>query len=189
MVVSGDFENNHKSITMADLTQSPAPVRCPGCGAVLRPKVQPKPTQYITCPVCKSRHTFAEYLPYKQQPAQGGAKRTAAFPGVIVYMGTRYHLAAGRNIVGREADTSKATLRLPDQSRYMSREHFSIDVTPMSDGTMRHTISLIKDLCQPSVVNGTQLTTGNALILRHGDKISITPANCDPIELTFLDGI
>lgn len=153
-------------------------VRCPNCSAVLRFRTAPKPTAFVTCPVCKMRRPVGEYVAV--QPAPIGR------PGALVYGGCAYPLQPGRNVVGRRASSSSAGIMLPDESRYMSREHLTIEVESAPDGSFVHVLSLYKDFVQPTWVNSTPLMHGERITLRGGDKILIKPMGGEPIIIDFV---
>lgn len=184
--------------------QSHITVRCPECRVVLRIKTAPRPDQTITCPKCGRRYPFSEYVPVrlvKRADARQSAttrpqsddtvlppRRPAPRPAVIVFAGVSYKLRPGRNVVGRWATTSTADIQLPDSSRFMSREHFLIEVSQAPDG-FRYTISPVKDVFQPTSVDGRPLIAGQSLPLRHRSSILITPAGAEPLEISLIDPI
>ena len=169
-------------------------VRCPNCSAVLRFRTAPKPTAFVTCPVCKMRRPVGEYVAVQPAPAPAPKPTPAAAPkpapigrpGVLVYGGCAYPLQPGRNVVGRRASSSSAGIMLPDESRYMSREHLTIEVESAPDGSFVHVLSLYKDFVQPTWVNSTPLMHGERITLRGGDKILIKPMGGEPIIIDFV---
>lgn len=171
---------------MAEMSAAPT-VRCPDCSAVLRFRTAPKPTAFVTCPVCKNRRPVGEYInvtapaPAAEKPASAPKPR----PGGLLFGGNLYPLAPGRNVIGRKATTSSASLMLPDESRYMSREHFTVEVGPEADGGFSHVLTLYKDNVQPTWVNSTPLMHGERVTLRSGDMIMIKPMGGDPIMIGF----
>lgn len=158
-------------------------VRCRECSAILRLKSVPQPGQTITCPACKNKRSYTDYIPVrlKPRPKQPAAPR----PGMIVFKNKTYPLAAGINTVGRMAASSAASVQLPDESHYMSREHLIIETTLDAAGQTVHTVALAKDFIQPTAVNGRFLAAGEKAILAHGDRISICPAGVPAIEIVF----
>ena len=55
--------------------------------------------------------------------------------------GRQYTLRNGRNVIGRQGDTSEATVQIATGDMYMSRQHCVITVIPQSDGRVSAKIS------------------------------------------------
>lgn len=110
-----------------------------------------------------------------------------ARPGGLEFAGAFFPLARGRNVVGRKASTSTASLQLPDESRYMSREHFVVEVSVASSGRLRHELTLYKDNVQPTWVNSMPLMHGERVELHHGDKIMVKPMGGNPLIIAFVN--
>lgn len=172
---------------MAENSATP-PVKCPNCSAVLRFKTAPKPTAFVTCPLCKSRRPVGDYVALAvKTPPQTPPPMPQSRPGVLEFAGALFPLARGRNVVGRKASTSTATLQLPDESRYMSREHFVVEVSAASSGRLRHELTLYKDNVQPTWVNSMPLMHGERVELHHGDKIMVKPMGGNPLIIAFVN--
>lgn len=58
---------------------------------------------------------------------------------VLMFNNQRYFLKSGRNIVGRKATTSEATIQIDTTDRMMSRQHAIIEVSKSEKGGL-HTI-------------------------------------------------
>jgi len=65
--------------------------------------------------------------------------------GSLMLDGKLYGLSLGRNIVGRYASTSPATIQIQTDDLYMSRQHCIIDVQSNSDGTLTTTLRNYKN--------------------------------------------
>ncbi len=89
-----------------------------------------------------------------------------------MYGGACYPLEEGQNIVGRKGNTSKASVQIATDDRYMSRQHCSITVTTLPDGTKKAVLSnyMNKNLTS---VNGQEIETGDAIRLTDGNSITM----------------
>lgn len=79
-------------------------------------------------------------------------------------------LNPGRNIIGRMASTSKATIQANDPTRTMSRCHYYIDVIVLN-GIVRHLLSVDPAAPNATMLNGIQLKKTDKFVLHHGDRI------------------
>jgi hypothetical protein len=103
----------------------------------------------------------------------GGAKPTSC--GRLVFMTgdiSPVTLREGRNIIGREASTSTATVRLPQTYKRVSREHLIIDVKAVGN-EYKHEIRLYKSEVNTTQLNTTTLTAGDIFVLNNGDTIKL----------------
>ena len=71
----------------------------------------------------------------------GGYGRTSNAVARLTVNGRQYTLRSGRNIIGRQGDTSEATVQIATNDMYMSRQHCVITVTQHGDGRVRAKIS------------------------------------------------
>ena len=85
-----------------------------------------------------------------------------------MFGGVSYPLEEGQNIVGRKGSTSKATVQIETADRYMSRQHCSIIVTSLPDGSKKVV------LCNYQNKN---LTIVDGLPIENGDQIRLTNNN------------
>lgn len=105
-------------------------------------------------------------------------------PGVLVQRQTnmRYPLRMGRNIIGRQSQSSQSTIQLnTGMSRRLSRQHLAIEVTMDQMGNVIHLCSLCKPNCNDTFINGAQIQFRDKVILRHGMVIRLPDA-----ELQFI---
>lgn len=173
---------NSKNETVKQIT-------CPQCKAVLKVNFPPEQE-----PI--EAKTY--YAPPKQKPADNGATQyggvddgTTRFDGVdvgttqyephlakkdssaqLVYDGQTYDLEEGQNIVGRKGTTSKATVQIETTDRYMSRQHCSIKVTTLPDGTKKVVLSNYQNK-NATMVNGQKIETGDEIRLTDGNSITM----------------
>ena len=176
-------------------------IKCPKCGVVLDVKnSKNEEVKQITCPSCKTllqvkfqpqqepieAKTF--YAPPKQPVADNGATQLAggsfgatqlvmsppkeASRASLQFGGISYPLEEGRNIVGRKASTSTATVQIETADRYMSRQHCSITVTTLPDGTKKAVLSNYQNKNQ-TTIDGQSIETGDAIRLTDGNSITM----------------
>ena len=85
-----------------------------------------------------------------------------------------YQLLHGKNIIGRSASASKATIPIiTGPSKQMSREHIIIEVKNEPHKGLVHYLSLYKEKVNYTTRNGKQILYGDRLELKHGDVISL----------------
>jgi uncharacterized protein YbaR (Trm112 family) len=177
---------NSKNETLKQIT-------CPSCKTILQVKFQPQQEQPQQEPI--EAKTY--YEPPKRSMADSGATQLAGAGGETVlggglsgatqlYMPTQkttstakltfegndYPLEEGRNIVGRKGTTSKATVQIATEDRYMSRQHCSITVTTLPDGTKKAVLSNYQNKNLTSV-DGQEIETGDEIRLTNGDRITM----------------
>ena len=90
----------------------------------------------------------------------------------LTFEGNDYPLEEGRNIVGRKGTTSKATIQIATEDRYMSRQHCSITVSTLPDGTKKAVLSNYQNKNLTSV-DGQEIETGDEIRLTNGDRITM----------------
>ena len=176
-------------------------IKCPKCGVVLDVKnSKNEEVKQITCPSCKTflqvkfqsqqepmeAKTF--YAPPKQAMADNGATQLVggsfgatqlvmapkkeASKAILQFGGVSYPLEEGQNIIGRKASTSKATVQIETADRYMSRQHCSITVTSLPDGTKKVVLSNYQNKNQ-TTIDGLPVETGDVIRLTDGNSITM----------------
>ena len=176
-------------------------IKCPKCGVVLDVKnSKNEEVKQIICPSCKTvlqvkfqpqqepieAKTF--YAPPKQPVADNGATQLAggsfgatqlvmspqkeASRASLQYGGISYPLEEGQNIVGRKATTSTANVQIETADRYMSRQHCSITVTTLPDGTKKAVLSNYQNKNQTNI-DGQSIESGDAIRLTDGNSITM----------------
>lgn len=98
------------------------------------PKQDPNPTMLCDLPGVPKPQPY----PYPQQ-----GKPAQPIRPIIVMGGREFSLNMGRNTIGRQAPSSKATLQLPTTDKYMSRVNAVINVTPTTGGPTVATIESV----------------------------------------------
>ena len=176
-------------------------IKCPSCGVVLDVQNSKNElVKQITCPKCKAvlqvkfppqqepLEAKTYYAPPKQPVADNGATQLASSsygatqlvtdtPKIstsakLLYDGISYPLEEGQNIIGRKGNTSKATIQIATDDRYMSRQHCSINVTTLPDGTKKAVLSNYQNKNLTSI-DGQPIETGDAIRLTDGNSITM----------------
>lgn len=173
-------------------------IQCPKCKIVLDVKnSKDEEIKHISCPSCQSilqikfpkpieANTF--YPPKKQPTADDGATQLSdknhgttelggktyksAAAAMLNFGDVDYPLEEGENIVGRKGITSKATVQIATDDRYMSRQHCSITVTTLPDGTKKAVLSNYQNKNLTSI-DGQEIETGDAIRLTDGNSITM----------------
>lgn len=161
---------------------------CPKCKAVLQVKFPPQQ---------EPLEAKTYYAPPKPKTTDNGATQLAGNDGAtqlagasygatqlvtdapkakasakLMYGGSTYPLEEGQNIVGRKGNTSKATVQIATDDRYMSRQHCSITVTTLPDGSKKAVLSNYQNKNLTSV-DGQEIETGDAIRLTDGNSITM----------------
>ena len=103
-----------------------------------------------------------------------GASRPASCGRLVFTAGNipAVTLREGRNIIGREASTSTATVRIPQTYKRISREHLIIDVKAVGN-EYKHEIRLYKSEVNTTMLNTTTISDGDIFVLNDGDTIKM----------------
>jgi len=177
-------------------------VKCPKCGAPLVVKsMKDKREVKIKCPKCGSplkvtfppeeepltAHTLLE-MPKKPSVDSGATQLAAGLAGAtqlamsnekpqsssarLVFDDQPYFLEEGQNIIGRKGTTSKATVQIATDDRYMSRQHCAITVMTLPDGTKKAVLSNYQNK-NLTTIDGQEIETGDAIRLVNGNRITM----------------
>lgn len=91
--------------------------------------------------------------------------------------GQRFTLKPGRNVIGRMASSSNATIQIPTgESRRMGREHLEIDVAGNPSSGYIYVASLVKQQSNYTAIDNQQIKFGDKVYLQHGSVISLPDA-------------
>lgn len=162
-------------------------IKCPWCSAVLSIKYQAgMEHKSLTCPVCKRSSALAEYKPYiaPQEehtcyPSIRNSESSSVDNSLVGHLfvpssGKSYKLNVGKNIIGRNAAVTKATVKIETPAnKRISREHLIISVSLIKGRGLIHALSLYKERLNHTSVNGVPLSFGDQVILKHGDIINL----------------
>ena len=136
-------------------------------------------TQYPDSGEHTQYRTSGEHTQYRQ--SADPKTNFASGPNLIIGRlqvlpaGPSLQLSAGRNIVGRRASQSSATVQIPvpDERKRMSREHLVIDVRRVQGKGFVHYVSLYKEKVNRTLVGSNELEYGDSIVLCHGDIIHL----------------
>jgi len=109
-------------------------VKCPVCNAVLDVRnSKNEAVKNFSCPQCKASLSITfRKEPIQPTAAVGGETRIVHAPTEKTYAlvcgEQTYRLKPGRNIVGRMAQSSNASVQINSRDIYMSREHVNIRI-------------------------------------------------------------
>lgn len=152
-------------------------VGCPVCGAVHRVVAAAgMEGKSLTCRRCGTRQPFVKYRPISQGESETSVGTSeVCSPGVLECpsLGLSFQLKAGRNVIGRKAESSKADVQLPCRGRLASREHIVIDVVGSPSAGYVHQVSLYKERVNKVLVGSGVLEWGDVLVIGNGDSLTI----------------
>ena len=168
-------------------------ITCPSCKTILQVKFQPQQEVPQQEPI--EAPTY--YAPSKRPTTDSGATQLAGSNGEtmlggglsgatqlftptqktmatakLTFGGKDYPLTEGQNIVGRQGTTSKATVQIETADRYMSRQHCSITVTTLPDGTKKAVLSNYQNK-NLTTIDGQPIETGDSIRLTDGNSITM----------------
>lgn len=107
-----------------------------------RPNPQPRPQTAYDYSVPRGGAAAASrFASEETEIVGGGYDRASNAVARLTVNGRQYTLRSGRNIIGRQGDTSEATVQIVTNDMYMSRQHCVITVIPQSDGRVSAKIS------------------------------------------------
>ena len=154
-------------------------ITCPKCQAVLQVKFPPQQapleaeTYYApkmpivdsgTTQLAGSSNGETQLVTPEEKPKESNAR--------LVFEEQDYFLEEGQNIIGRKGNTSKATVQIATDDRYMSRQHCSITVTTLPDGTKKAVLSNYQNK-NLTIIDGQEIETGDAIRLVNGNRIKM----------------
>ena len=166
-------------------------VRCPHCSARLAVRNHPGiENRSITCLACGERSPFGKFIRVASPvqpahpeehthyqtdtPAAGEAQQPLSIGVLKLNNQVAFRLKPGKNIIGRKAAGSSATIQIPTgENMRMSREHLVIEVKRVAGKGFVHYTSLYKEKCNATLVNGALLEPGDCIVLQQGDVIQL----------------
>ena len=155
-------------------------ITCPKCQAVLQVKFPPQQAPleaetFIATPkrpivdsgatqLAGSSFGATQLVTPKEMPKECNAR--------LVFEDQPYFLEEGQNIIGRKGNTSKATVQIATDDRYMSRQHCSLTITTLPDGTKKAVLSNYQNK-NLTTIDGQEIGTGDAIRLVNGNRITM----------------
>ena len=176
-------------------------IKCPNCQVVLDVANSKNETvKQITCPKCQAvlqvkfppqqapLEAETYYAPKKPTVDSGATQLAGSSYGAtqlatpkekaqscrarLVFEDKPYYLEEGQNIIGRKGNTSKADIQIATDDRYMSRQHCSITITTLPDGTKKAVLSNYQNK-NLTTIDGQEIETGDAIRLVNGNRITM----------------
>ena len=164
-------------------------ITCPVCAAPLQVKFSPQQEPLVAHtvlvpPPSNAASDGATQLGGSPSAATvlGGSPSAATVLGApqqavskslkLEHNGNEYPLVEGQNIIGRQASTSKASIQLPTSDRYMSRQHCSILVSTLPDGSKKAVLTNYQNK-NATLVNGSSIQDGDQIRLQDGDQVTM----------------
>lgn len=172
-------------------------IKCPFCACLLSVKNQVGiETKFVTCPNCKRKSAFPSFkriIDYDEEhtvyPEQNMMQNTSSKEetlfaqdknlsiGSIIVNGRTIRLNPGKNIIGRKANQSAATIQIPvTESLRMSREHLVIEVKRVPGKGFVHYASLCKERINATYIGNERLEYGDCIVLNNGDLLKLPDA-------------
>lgn len=167
-------------------------IGCPICGSVLSVQNQLGiESKSVTCPVCKNRSPFSAFKrivtqkEYTDYPGDGASsyhsENTTVEDNINYTLGKlcipalklSFQLKPGKNIIGRKASASSATIQIPCETKRMSREHLVIEIKKVPGKGFVHYASLYKEKVNSTFIGKNKLEFGDCVILNHRDIIGL----------------
>ena len=163
-------------------------IKCPNCGAklIIKQEILNIPNvsnKLMRCPTCGETSPFGNFSIIKTQKEKTetnikNKQEPIIKPGLIKLSGSSmtFNLVQGQNIIGRNASSSNATIKIQPENKRLSREHLVIDVHKRANGYV-HMASLYKEQVNTTSINNEQLHFGDSIILNDGDIINLPDVN------------
>ena len=151
---------------------------CPSCKTLLQVKFAPR-QEPIEAPTFIAPSPSQSALDGETQLAGAGYAATqlvssskSKATAKLHFHGVEYELEEGQNIIGRKGTTSKATVQIDTDDRYMSRQHCSITVKTLPDGVKKAVLSNYQNKNLTSI-DGQEIATGDEIRLTDGNSITM----------------
>ena len=153
-------------------------ITCPSCKTLLQVKFAPQ-QEPIEAPTFIAPSPSQSALDGETQLAGAGYAATqlvssskSKATAKLLFHGIDYELEEGQNIIGRKGTTSKATVQIDTDDHYMSRQHCSITVKTLPDGTKKFVLSNYQNK-NLTTVDGLEIANGDVIRLSDGNSITM----------------
>lgn len=153
-------------------------ILCPSCKCGLKVRFEPQPEMMEAKTYIAPAHQATDNAATQLAGAISGATQLISDIPKLgntakLRLGTvDYPLAEGQNIVGRKGTTSQATVQIETDDRYMSRQHCSITVTTLPDGTKKAVLSNYQNKNQ-TTIDGQPIESSDKIRLTDGNRITM----------------
>ena len=153
-------------------------ITCPGCKTLLQVKFAPQresieaPTYIAPSPSKSAIDGETQLARADYAATQLGRPPKSQTVAKLLFDGISYELEEGQNIIGRKGTTSKATVQIATEDRYMSRQHCTINISVLPDGSKKAVLSNYQNKNLTSV-DGQEIETGDAIRLTDGNAITM----------------
>lgn len=161
-------------------------IKCPWCNAVLTVRDNlDNEGKSVTCPICKKNALYSQFKRVDIAPQiDEGCTQYAVSQniqnneeiGVLksTKSGQSFQLKLGKNIIGRKAANSSASIQIDTNGdKRMSREHIIIEVVKHPIKGTIYSVSLYKEKVNDTTVAGQKLIYGDCIIIHSGDTIEL----------------
>lgn len=168
-------------------------VKCESCGKMVSiPQKDNEPIRIVRCPNCShqlravfgsqqtgSKETvYGGWIANNSQPNISDEEGTVYAPhknvskGMLKYNGRLYQLHSGNNVIGRKAPTSDADIQIETTDKHMSREHITIKMTRVANGSLKALVSCCKkDLT--TIVGSQSISVNDTVVLTNGTTLKL----------------
>ena len=152
---------------------------CPKCKATL--EFDRAVISVVKCPKCQYTGNVAEFKELEPPTEVKLQTGKLYMPGKLELIETdaqwlqkerTVDLKRGINTLGRMSPNSTATIQLPTNDEFMSKNHVTIDVIMKADGVFEHRLSDWKSK-NGTFHNGDRLEKGDVIKLIQGDIIKL----------------
>ena len=153
-------------------------ITCPSCKTLLQVKFDPQqepieaPTYIATSPLQSGLDGATQLAGIDYAATQLCTTPKSQTTAKLLFHGVVYELEEGQNIIGRKGTTSKATIQIDTDDRYMSRQHCSITVKTLPEGTKKAVLSNYQNKNLTSI-DGQEIETGDEIRLSNGTQITM----------------
>lgn len=133
--------------------------------------------QHTWQPKSQSQQPDQQYQQSQQMRSYGSEETVASAMGgrkraCLVFNDRTLPLAAGKNIVGRKAESSEATVQIPADDLYMSRQHCIINISYGADGGVEAMLCNYQNKNR-TAVNGKVISGQGNILLSDGSQITL----------------
>lgn len=115
---------------------------------------------------------FVQAKPEKVEPIEEVPSAKTSETASLEYDGQSFELTEGRNIIGRKAESSLATIQIPTDDKFMSRQHCIINVSVSEEGELIATLTNFQNK-NTTEVNGKAVEDGKQVTLTNGSELTL----------------